>query len=82
MTEIGSWRARATDGIEQQVAREEAIHLAKSVAAAETRPRQSKAQLADLSEQLAPGLQAQPGWGPVTTGIILTDRPGLRLNDY
>ncbi|GFZ98462.1 IS110 family transposase [Nesterenkonia alkaliphila] len=30
-----------------------------------------QSQLADLGEQLAPGLQSQPGFGPVTVGIIL-----------
>jgi transposase len=72
VAEISSWRARATDSIEQQVAREEAIDLARTIVAAQARLKQNKAQLADLNEQLAPGLQAQPGLGPVTTGTILT----------
>jgi hypothetical protein len=72
VAESGSWPARATDGVEQQVAREEATALARNIVAAEARLKQNKAQLADLNEQLAPGLQAQPGLGPVTTGTILT----------
>ena len=48
--------------IEQQIAREEAIDLAKSIIAAEARLKQNREQLAELGEQLAPGLQAQPGW--------------------
>lgn len=72
VTEIGGWRARPTDGIEQQIAREESINLAKSIIAAEIRLKQLRTRLAELGEQLAPGLQAQPGLGPVTVGIILT----------
>ena len=64
VTEIGGWRARPTDGIEQQIAREESINLAKSIIAAEIRLKQLRARLAELGEQLAPGLQAQPGLGP------------------
>ena len=33
--------------------------------------KQNKAELKELDEQLAPGLQAQPGLGPVTVGAIL-----------
>jgi transposase len=72
VADISSWRARATDGIDQEVAREEAIDMARNIVAAEARLKQNKAQLADLNEQLAPGLQARPGLGPVTAGTILT----------
>ena len=68
---ISAWRPRATDSVEQQVAREEAIDLAKGITAAASRVKLIKARLAELDEQLAPGLQAQPGLGPVTVGIIL-----------
>lgn len=61
VAEISSWHARITDSVEQQVAREEAIELAKSILTAEARLKQNKAQLADFSEQLAPGFQTQPG---------------------
>lgn len=72
VTEIGGSRARPTDDIEQQIAREESINLAKSIIAAEIRLKQLRTRLAELGEQLAPGLRAQPGLGPVTVGIILT----------
>lgn len=62
VAEISAWRPRATDSIEQQVAREEAIDLAKGITAAATRVKLIKAHLAELDEQLAPGFQAQPGW--------------------
>ncbi|PYI67873.1 IS110 family transposase [Arthrobacter livingstonensis] len=71
VAEISAWRARATDSVEQQVAREEAIDLARGITAAAARVRLIKTHLAELGEQLAPGLQAQPGLGPVTVGIIL-----------
>lgn len=72
VAEISSWRARIADSVEQQVAREEAIDLAKSILTAGSRLKQNKAQLADFSEQLAPGFQTQPGLGPATTGTIFT----------
>lgn len=72
VAEISAWRVRSSDCIEQHVAREEAVDLAKSIIAAEGSMKRNKKQLADLAEQLAPGIQAQAGFGPVTTGIILT----------
>jgi transposase len=71
VSEISTWRARPTDYVEQQIAREEAIGLAKGITAAGARLKQFNAHLAELSEQLAPGRQAQPGLGPVTAAIIL-----------
>ena len=71
LAEISTWRTRPTDSVEQQIAREEAIELAKHITAAVDRVKQIKSHLAELGEQLAPGLQAQPGLGPVTAGIIL-----------
>lgn len=70
--DISAWRVRTTDHIEQQIAREEAVDLAKSIIAAEARLKQNRKQLAELGEQLAPGIQALSGVGPVSTGIILT----------
>ena len=71
VAEIRAWRPRTTDSVEQQIAREEAIDLARDITAAAARVKLIKAHLAELDEQLAPGLQAQPGLGPVTVGIIL-----------
>lgn len=69
MAGISNWRA-TTDSIEQQVAREEAADLARNIAAAEARLKQNKTQLADLNEQLAPGLQARPRLVPMITGTL------------
>jgi len=71
VAEIRAWRPRTTDSVEQQIAREEAIDLARGITAAAARVKLIKAHLAELDEQLTPGLQAQPGLGPVTVGIIL-----------
>ena len=71
VAEISTWRARPTDSVEQRIAREEAIDLAKGITAAAAHVKQIKARLAEFAEQLAPGLQAQPGLGPVTAAIIL-----------
>lgn len=46
--------------------------MAVSVLTARNRQQDIQTQLADLGEQLAPGLQAQPGFGPATVAIILT----------
>lgn len=69
--EINTWRSRITDTVEQQIGREEAVDLARAIAAATGRLKRNEAQLARLCEELAPGLQTQPGLGPVTAGIIL-----------
>lgn len=69
--EISTWRARPTDSMEQQVGRDEAVDLATSITAATLRLKANAAQLARLCEELAPKMQAQPGLGPVTIGIIL-----------
>lgn len=69
--EIGDWRARDHDTIDQRIARSEAIDLAKSIKAGKARLKEIEAELVDLDEKLAPGLQDQFGMGPVTVGIIL-----------
>ncbi|AIY02234.1 transposase of ISAar41, IS110 family [Arthrobacter sp. PAMC 25486] len=71
VAEIGSWRARPSDTVEQQIGREEATNLALSITAAAGRLKTNETQLGRLCEELAPGLQDQPGLGPVTAGIIL-----------
>ena len=69
--EISDWRARDHDTVDQKVARAEAIDLAKAVKASKARLKEIEAELVDLDEKLAPGLQDQFGMGPVTVGIIL-----------
>ncbi len=69
--DIRSWRSRRSDGLEQRIARQEATELANDILSAAARLKSNKTQLAELSEQIAPGFQDQPGLGPVTTGIIL-----------
>lgn len=71
VVEISTWRARPTDSVQQRIGRNEAVDLAASITTAALRLKTNATQLAQLSEELAPGLQAQPGLGPVTTGIIL-----------
>ncbi|WP_343320249.1 IS110 family transposase [Arthrobacter sp. TMP15] len=71
ITDISSWRHRNTDTTEQRIAREEAVLLATAIKHADQQLKHNKEQLAELSEELAPGLQNQPGIGPVTTGAIL-----------
>ncbi len=71
VAEIGSWRPRPSDTVEQQTGREEASHLAREITAAAVRIKANEARLGRLCQELAPGLQDQPGLGPVTVGIIL-----------
>ncbi|MFC8304949.1 transposase [Specibacter sp. NPDC057265] len=69
--EISDWRAREHDTIDQRIARDEAIDLARSIKTSNARLKEIEAELVDLDEKLAPGLQDQFGMGPVTVGIIL-----------
>ena len=71
LKEISEWRTREHDNIDQRVARAEAIDLAKSIKASKARLKEIEAELVDLDEKMAPGLQDQFGMGPVTVGIIL-----------
>src|SRR5690606_11181596 len=52
-------------------ARQEAVFLATDICQATQQLKDNKKQLAQLGEAMAPGLQDQPGLGPVTTGAIL-----------
>lgn len=69
--EISDWSTHEQDTIEQRIARFEAIDLAKTIQASKARLKEIEADLVDLDEKLAPGLQDQFGMGPVTVGIIL-----------
>lgn len=71
LTEIGAWRHRTSDTTEQRIAREEAVLLATAIRQADKQLKGNREQLAELGEELAPGLQSQTGFGPVTTGAIL-----------
>lgn len=72
ITNIAAWRPRSADTIEQRIARVEATRLATAIKAANTQLRDSKKRLAELCEQVAPGLQDLVGLGPVTAAILLT----------
>lgn len=70
---IAAWRPgralRARDPL--AVARREARRLATAVLEQTTALRQNHDELRLLAEELAPGLQTQPGIGPVTAAIIV-----------
>lgn len=70
--EIAAWRTHPTDDIEQDIARAEAIRLARSVV---TLTRQLRCNLECLrkhSAALAPGLLDKPGVGPFSAAVFLT----------
>lgn len=69
--EISAWRIRDLDTIDQRAARAGAVELAQAILKAKRRTQGIDLELAVLDEQLAPGMQAQPGMGPVTLAIIL-----------
>ncbi|MCQ9166185.1 IS110 family transposase [Arthrobacter sp. STN4] len=71
LIDISAWRQRTDDTAEQRIARDEAVRLASSVLRADKQLKRNKEQLAELGEELAPGLQNQTGVGPVTAGAIL-----------
>jgi transposase len=68
---IAGWGERASDTVDQQIARQEAARLAAAVGDADRHLRRMKAQLKELVEQLAPGFLIRPGIGPVTAAVIL-----------
>ena len=69
--DIGNWRIREHDSVEQRIARGEVIVLAKAIQSSQNRMKEIKEDLSALDEQLAPGMQNQVGMGPITVGIIL-----------
>lgn len=69
---IAAWRERPTDGISTKVARSEARRLATAVLHHTSSLDTNRAALAQLVDQMAPGLQDLRGLGPVTGAIILT----------
>jgi transposase len=71
VTMIAGWAERASDTVDQEIARQEATRLAAAVKEADRHLRRMKAQLKELVEQLAPGFLTRPGVGPVTAGVIL-----------
>lgn len=71
ITSIASWRTRPSDTLTQEVARREAIYLAKSIRVLKTELQDNAHALGRLSEDLAPGLQEEPGYGPITAATIL-----------
>lgn len=71
ITEISSWHKRPSDTVEQRYARDEAVELATAVLAGQRRLKAIRDELTPLGEELAPGMQDLPGFGPVTVGIIL-----------
>ncbi|BCW72433.1 IS110 family transposase [Arthrobacter sp. NicSoilB8] len=69
---IAAWRDRPTDGISTKVARSEARRLATAVLRHTSALETNRADLAQLVDRMAPGLQDLRGLGPVTGAIILT----------
>lgn len=69
--QISSWREHPTDSVAQRYARAEAIRLATAVLDADKLLAANKTQMAELDEQMAPGLASQFGCGPVTVAWIL-----------
>lgn len=70
-TEISRWRQHPTDLVEQRYAREEADRLAIAEKEADRQLKENKKELSSMGEELAPCLQSQPGFGPVTVGAII-----------
>jgi transposase len=70
--QIGAWRVRSSDDIEQATARLEATRLARSVAELAARIADNMHALRRHVNELAPGLTDAPGIGPVTAAVFLT----------
>lgn len=69
--QISAWRPRPGDTLEQRIAREEAVDLARSILHAKARLKRNLAQLSLINEDIAAGFQAHRGLGPVSAAIIL-----------
>ncbi len=69
--QISAWREHPTDSVAQRYARAEASRLATAVLDADKLLAANKTQMAELDEQMAPGLAAEFGYGPVTVAWIL-----------
>ena len=69
--EINAWREHPTDSVAQRYARAEATRLAAAVLDADKLLAANKEHMAELGEQMAPGLAAEFGYGPVTVAWIL-----------
>ncbi|WPR66139.1 transposase [Glutamicibacter protophormiae] len=69
--EIGTWRIRESDTVEQRIARGEAVELARAIQRSQLRMKEIRKELSVLDEQLAPDFQSQVGMGPITVAIIL-----------
>lgn len=68
---IAAWRPRAADPIQVAVARSEARRLARDILTSTAALKENKSLLSELVQQLAPGLQNEPGVGPVTAALVL-----------
>ena len=68
---IAAWRTRGGDLVDVQVARAEAVRLARSIQATRKLLRANEKQLKGLVRLAAPGLLDQPGVGPVTAAHVL-----------
>jgi len=71
--EISARREHSTDAVSQRYARAEAIRLAGAVLEADKLLAENKEQMAQLDEQMAPGLIHEFGYGPVTVAWILIE---------
>lgn len=68
---IAAWRSSNTVDPMLRIARAEAKRLASAVKDLTTQLAENHKALAQLTEELAPGLQTTPGVGPVTGAIII-----------
>ena len=68
--QIAAWRPDTTL-TSQAIARAEATRLANAITTADQQLAANKQQLAHLVDQLAPGMLAKPGYGPVSCANIL-----------
>lgn len=72
IAQIASWRARASDNIEEAVARTEASRLARNIRHATTQLESNLEALRTHVQQLAPALLDVFGIGPVTAAVFIT----------
>lgn len=72
LSAVAAWRARPSDDIEHQVARAEAVRLARSVLTLTVELKENKQRLGDLVATVAPELLTTVGVGPVSAAVFVT----------
>jgi transposase len=71
LRQVAAWRARQGEAIDIATARAEATRLARQVLELRNQAKDNERRLRELVLQVAPGVLALPGVGPITAAIVI-----------